>query len=314
MSLQKTTIGLTGATGFVGGSVLSEALTRNFNVKCFGRNHVPPIHGIKTFPLELGSEFDLTEQLLGVDCLIHCAARAHVMQDSSDSPRDTYLKFNTQATARLARQASASGVRQFIFLSSVKALGESTEGKPYTHDSPLNPEDDYGLSKALAEQSLKQLADETNMAITIIRPPLVYGVGVRANFASMMRLAAKNWPLPLGSISNNRSLVALDNLVDLIMTCVLEPKSFNKTFLVSDGDDISTSNLLFEMTAAYGHKPRLIPCPQRLLKVVTKIIGREAVAERLLGSLQVDISYTSDELGWYPKYKLANILKEMTRA
>lgn len=300
-------IGVTGATGFVGRRLVKQLQENNYELESLGR---------------LGTMyFDLLEQssiaslkLSNIDTLIHCAARAHVMDETLSDPLAAYLQFNTESTLRLATQAAAAGVRRFVYLSSVKVLGESTRiDEPFAYDSPLAPEDAYGISKARAEEGLREIAARTSMEVTIIRPPLVYGRGVKANFAAMMRLAGRNLPLPLASVRNKRSMVALDNLVDLIVTCVSHPTAGNQTFMVSDDSDVSTPELLSAMTRAYGKTPRLLPCPPSLLSLGASALGKRAVAERLLGSLQVDIEHTKQVLGWTPRVKLEDVLKEMAR-
>jgi len=236
-----------------------------------------------------------------VGVIVHIAARVHVMADTVADPLDEYRAVNVAGTLNLARQAAASGVKRFVFVSSIKVNGEATsESKAFRYDDTPTPEDPYSISKAEAESGLKQISAQTGMEVVIIRPPLVYGPGVKANFAAMMKLARINLPLPLGAIHNKRSLVALDNLVDLIVTCIEHPNAANQTFLVSDDQDVSTTELLQMMTRATGKTPRLIPVSVRWLKLVGKLTGKQAVVDRLCGNLQVDISHTKDTLGWAP--------------
>lgn len=307
-------IALTGGTGFVGGCLLERCRTDSLSVLSLGRTAVAGSSSDHVF-LDLGdASFDIEGSLRSVDVVIHCAARAHVMDETLDDPLAAYLQFNTESTLRLASQAAAAGVRRFVYLSSVKALGESTRiDEPFSYDSPLAPEDDYGISKARAEEGLREIAARTGMEVIIIRPPLVYGRGVKANFAAMMRLAGRNLPLPLASVRNKRSMVALDNLIDLIVTCISHKDAGNQTFMVSDDADVSTPELLSAMTRAYGKKPRLLPCPPTLLSLGAGLMGKRAVAERLLGSLRVDIEHTKRVLGWTPRVKLEDVLKEMAR-
>jgi len=303
-------IAITGATGFLGSSLVAELFSKNFEIREFGRSQY--CEKSEFHRLELIDFPDIGNQLRRVDTFVHCAARAHVMNETVDDPLVAYLQFNTDSTLRLALQAAAAGVKRFIYLSSIKALGESTSlGSPFSHDSPLAPEDDYGVSKARAEEGLRDIAERTGMEVTIIRPPLVYGKGVKANFAAMMALAKKNLPLPLGSIKNKRSMVALDNLVDLIVTCIDHENAGNRTFMVSDDKDVSTTELLQAMTRAHGKTPRLIPCPPPLIRLAANTLGKKAVSERILGSLQVDIQYTKEQLNWTPRVKMEDVLKEM---
>jgi len=295
---------VTGATGFVGRALiqclaadvqyLPIAVTRSKQVELSQDVRSVTVGGI-------ASDTDWTRALTGVDVVIHAAARVHVMNEQSFDPLAAFRKVNVEGTLNLARQAAAAGVKRFIFVSSIKVNGEGTApGKSYKADDAPEPMDSYGISKLEAEQGLRVIAAETGMAVVIIRPVLVYGPGVKANFLSMMRWLNKGVPLPFGAIYNKRSLVALDNLVDLIVTCIEHPAAANQTFLVSDGEDLSTSELLRRMGVALGKPARLLPVPSLLLKTGAAILGKQALAQRLCGSLQVDISKTRELLGWTP--------------
>jgi len=223
------------------------------------------------------------------------------MHETANDPLAEFRKVNVDGTLNLARQAAAAGVRRFIFISSIKVNGEgSALGAPYLADAKPAPADPYGISKMEAEQGLRALAAETGMEVVIIRPVLVYGPGVKANFRSMMSWLNKGVPLPLGAIHNQRSLVALDNLVDLIVTCIDHPAAANQTFLVSDGEDLSTTELLRRMGAALGKPARLLPVPAFMLQAGAALLGKRDMAQRLCGSLQVDISKTRELLNWTP--------------
>jgi nucleoside-diphosphate-sugar epimerase len=250
----------------------------------------------------LSSETDWTVALANVDQVVHLAARVHVMNDKSTDPFAEFRQVNVDGTAKLARQAAAAGVRRFVYLSSIKVNGEFTqEGRPFTADDAPAPEDPYGVSKHEAEQALRQIAADRGMEVVIIRPPLVYGPGVKANFESMMRWLARGVPLPLAAVTQNRrSLVALDNLVDLIVTCLNHPAAANQTFLVSDGEDLSTAQLLKRMGAAMGQPARLFYLPPTLLKLGASMLRRPGIYQRLCGSLQLDIAKTRQLLGWTP--------------
>ncbi len=288
---------LTGATGFVGRQIL-ECLPKTIHV--FGRSK--PERECVFFKGELDNKTDFSQALRGVDVVIHCAARAHVMNDTET---DLYEQINTFATLSLAKQAAALGAKRFIFISTIKVNGESTaDGSAFRFDDKQNPSDPYGVSKAKAEIGLQELAAKTGMDVVIIRPPLVYGPGVKANFAAMLKLAKKNLPLPLGAIQNKRSLVAVENLVDLVVTCIDHPAAANQTFLVSDDCDVSTTELLRLMTHASGKKPILLPIPVSWLKAMASLVGKQAVIDRLCGNLQVDISHTKQTLGWAPPITL----------
>jgi nucleoside-diphosphate-sugar epimerase len=301
-----TKVLLTGATGFVGSAVLRGLPS---STRVLGRRH--PGIPCEFIAGELTGVTDYSVPLTDVEVVIHCAARAHVMDEETTNPIEIYRQVNTYATLKLARQAAELGVKRFIFISSIKVNGESTSaGKPFNATDSANPHDAYGISKAEAENGLWEIGRETGMAITVIRPPLVYGPGVKANFAALLKIAGKNLPLPLGAIRNARSLVALPNLVEVIIRCIDHPGAINKTFLVSDGIDISTSELLNQMTLAWGKSPRLLPVPVKFLDFCLKLIGKSAISERLFGSLQVDISSTCSQLDWIPQPLLQETLRQ----
>ena len=252
---------------------------------------------------DLGPESDWSALLTGapIDCVIHLAARVHVMNDRAQDPLADFRRANTAGTLQLARQAALAGVRRFVYVSSIKVNGEETlPGRPFVPRVTEAPRDAYGISKFEAERGLAELSRDTGMELVVVRPPLVYGPGVRANFLSMMRWIKRGVPLPLGAIDNRRSLVALDNLVDLLILCGQHPAAAGKTFLVSDGEDLSTTELLRRMGSALGKPARLIPCPSALLTGGAALLGRAGVARRLCGSLQVDVSETREVLGWKP--------------
>lgn len=295
---------ITGATGFVGARLLSTicglgrhdvvAATRRSDFSAPASATIVEVDGLL-------ADTQWTEALRGVDVVVHCAARVHVMNETSGDPLAEFRKVNVDGALNLARQAVAAGVKRFIFLSSIKVNGEGTEpGRPYRPEDVPSPQDPYGVSKMEAEKGLRALAAESGLEVVIIRPVLVYGPGVKANFLSMMRWLDKGVPLPLGAINNRRSLVAIDNLVDLIMTCIDHPAAANQTFLVSDGDDVSTSQLLVKMARALGVSPRLLPIPGGLISLAASLLGKKSISQRLCGSLQVDISKNSTLLGWSP--------------
>lgn len=305
---------VTGATGFVG-SALVRRLAEKMPVRAAARSReaLDRLHlSGGCFPGDLSSAQDWGPAMDGVDCLIHCAARVHVMAEDALDPLAEFRRVNVDGTMQLARQAAASGIRRFIFISSIKVNGEHTlKNQAFFADQLPAPLDPYGVSKREAEDGLRALAKETGMEVVIIRPPLVYGPGVKANFRAMMKALWRGLPLPLGSVvENRRSLVALDNLVDLIVTCIDHPAAANQTFLVSDGEDLSTAGLLQRMGDALGRPARLIPVPPMLLMVGAKIIGRSGVAQRLCGSLQVDISKTRELLDWSPPVSVGEALRK----
>lgn len=312
---------VTGANGFVGHAILKK-LTEIEGYKSSGAVRMVALNQATSRPkifnignLEEGG--DWSEALNGQQVVIHTAARTHIMDDAVVDPLMEYRKVNVEGTLHLAKQAASAGVRRFIFLSSIKVNGESTvTGSSFKYTDRAMPEDPYGVSKAEAEDGLWQISKDTGMEIVIIRPPLVYGPGVKANFASMMRLASKNFPLPLGAVYNRRSMVALDNLISLIVTCIDHPQAANQLFLVSDDRDVSTTELLRMMTHAFGKKARLIPIPMSWIQSGASLLGKKAVADRLRGSLQVDITHTKETLGWRPpvtiEQQLAKIAASMS--
>ena len=322
---------VTGAAGFVGSSLISNLLVNNYQVSAFVREVSPlfpdavkQISGLLQdlvidFPIYKGPAIEKRKQLVAVleniDVLVHSAARVHIMGDSSADPLAEFRKVNTAGTLNLARQAADAGVKRFIFISSVKVNGEMTEqGRSFRPNDEYIPDDPYGLSKYEAEQGLLAIARETGMEVVIIRPPLVYGPNVKANFASMMKWINKGIPLPFGAIHNQRSLVALDNLVNFIIHCIDHPRAANEIFLISDGEDVSTTTLLRKVADAFGKKPRLIPIPVYLMTFAAKLIGKGDVANRLFGSLQVDSSKARDLLGWKPVTTMDEQLKKTAEA
>jgi nucleoside-diphosphate-sugar epimerase len=307
---------LTGASGFVGRCLVNELLESEHQVTAVLRKHAvgddtrASLRVIADFACSL----NCGTLLNGQEVVIHCAARVHVINDASSDPLTEFRKVNVDGTLNLARQAAAAGVRRFIFISSIKVNGEGTVlGAPYYADAKPAPADPYGVSKMEAEQGLRALATETRMEVVIIRPVLVYGPGVKANFLSMMRWLNKGVPLPFGAIDNQRSLVALDNLVDLIVTCIDHPAAANQTFLVSDVEDLSTTELLRRMGTALGKPARLLPVPSRLIEVGAAILGKQALAQRLCGSLQVDISKTRELLNWTPPVSVDEALRKTAK-
>jgi nucleoside-diphosphate-sugar epimerase len=264
---------------------------------------------------DLHGQTDWSAALAGCRVVVHLAARVHVMQDNLANPLAEYRRVNVQGTLNLSLQAAAAGVKRFVFISSVKVNGESTPlAQPFTPADAPAPQDDYGLSKHEAEQALWQVARDTGMEVVIIRPPLVYGPGVKGNFARMVQWVRRGVLLPLGAVHNRRSLVALDNLVDFIALCAnpeRSPQAANQTFLVSDGDDMSTTELLRRLAGAYGVPTRLLPVPASWLNAAARLAGKGAVAERLLGSLQVDASRVRDLLDWTPPVSMHEQFKTM---
>lgn len=309
---------LTGANGFVGQAVLARLTAQPaFDLVAVSRRRASGLPAGVAYAQIAGVEADTAWRsvLQGVQVVIHAAARVHVMNDKVADPLAEFRKVNVDGTLNLARQAVAAGVKRFIFISSIKVNGESTApGKPYSAETQPEPVDSYGISKLEAELALEALAAETGLEVVIIRPPLVYGPGVKANFLSMLRWLSKGIPLPLGAVHNRRSLVALDNLVDLIATCIEHSAAANQTFLVSDGEDLSTSQLLRRMGVALGRPARLAPVPMWLLEAGAALLGKRALAQRLCGSLQVDISKTRELLNWSPPLGVDEALRRTAKS
>jgi len=292
-------LALTGSSGFVGGALMQRLLDSGTEVLTIGHRAG---QGIQVTYDTLISTDGVSRQLSQCDVLVHAGARVHVMDEVHQSPLLIYREVNVQKTLSLAQKAASCGIRRFIFVSSVKVNGEDTGAThPFTvHQAPA-PLDPYGISKMEAEEGLRQIARETGMEVVVVRPPLVYGPGVKANFATLMRAVQRGLPLPLGAITNNRrSLVALDNLVDLLITCIDHPAAANETFLVSDGEDLSTADLLRRMARAMNAPLRLLPVPSALLQLGAGLMGKGDMAQRLLGSLRVDITHTRETLDWTP--------------
>lgn len=307
----------TGATGFVGRAVVG---------RCAAEPGIEARAAVRTTPVlppraldavtvgEIGPATDWTRALAAVDAVVHCAARVHVMRDTATDPLAEFRRVNVEGTLNLARQTHAAGARRFVFLSSIKVNGEGTEGRaPYRADDEPAPVDAYGISKREAEDALRVLASQTGLEVVIIRPVLVYGPGVKGNFLSMLRWLQRGVPLPLGAIRNSRSMVALDNLVDLIVTAVRHPAAAQRTFLVSDGDDVSTSELLRRMAGCLGTRAHLLPVPPPALRAALRVVGKGGMAQRLCDSLQVDIGPTIRDLSWTPPVDVTEGLRRTAR-
>jgi nucleoside-diphosphate-sugar epimerase len=299
---------ITGASGFIGGA-LTVQLARHarFAVRAAIRrtDWRPPAGVEATIVGDLTSGSDWRSALAGVRCVVHAAARVHVMEDHAQNALAEYRRVNVEGTLSLARQAADAGVQRFIFLSSIKVNGESTApANPFRASDPALPLDDYGVSKLEAEAALAVVCAATGIELVVIRPPLVYGPGVGANFQRLMRWVNKGVPLPFAAVENRRSLVGIDNLVDLIRACIRHPAAAGQVLLASDDEDVSTPELIRKLAAAMSVRARLIAVPPVMLRIAAGLTGRSAAMSRLCDSLQVDISATRNTLAWTPPLSL----------
>lgn len=298
---------LTGASGFVGGALAEKLLQQGRTVRAIGRR--APREPIPFFEGAIDDPVVLQEALEAVDCVVHLAGRAHQLRNTSRDPLRSFMAANCDVSASLARQAAAAGVRRFIFISSIGVNGAVTYGTPFTEGSVPAPHSDYARSKYEAEIALRTVAKESGLELVIIRPPLVYGPDAPGNFGTLLRWIDKGIPLPLGAIHNKRSLVGIGNLVDLIACCIDHPAATNQVFLAGDGEDLSTTELLRGVAKAMGKRAKLIPVPAGVLRVGATLVGKKDMAQRLLGSLQVDISKTCEVLDWKPPYTVEEGLR-----
>ena len=299
---------VTGASGFVGRALVARfvALQQGEVMAMTRVNPVNPVPGAAYLPVgDLALQTHWPAALDGVDTIVHAAARVHIINDRSAKSIHEFERVNVTPTLQLARHAAAIGVRRFVFLSSIGVNGVQTDiGTAFSESDKPNPHNAYALSKLKAERGLLEISAQTGLDVVIIRPPLVYGPGVRANFAALMHAVQAGWPLPLGAVHNQRSLVALDNLVDFVLACVAHPNAANQTFLVSDGDDVSSPELVRGLARAAGRSARLLPVPAGVLWALAGVIGKREFMQRLCGSLRVDISKAHQMLDWTPKISL----------
>jgi len=306
---------VTGATGFVGGAVARALLKQDGAetiVTAVRRlSSALPVEIKQVLVGDLLADTDYSAALKGVDVVIHAAARVHIMGDNAGGSLAEFRRVNVDGTLNFARQAAAAGVKRFVFISSIKVNGESTDaGQAFTPNDIVTTQDAYALSKWEAEQGLFDLGHKTGMEIVVIRPPLIYGPGVKANFKKMIAWVKRGVPLPLGAAHNKRSLVALDNLVDFIVLCTHHPKAANQIFLISDHEDVSTTELIQKVAKAMGKKAYLLPVPVGLMIFMAKLLGKEDIAYRLFGSLQVDSSKARELLDWKPVITMDEQLKK----
>lgn len=293
---------VTGANGFIGRALWKALHLAGYQVRPAMR--IPTQYHAISNQTIVGDITETTlwhEALQNITVVIHLAARVHVMNDTAIDSLAEFRKANVDATLNLARQAANAGVKRFIFLSSIKVNGEATRPEhPFSTDDTPTPTDAYGISKQEAEEALRSLASSTGMEIVIIRSPLVYGPGVRANFLNLMKLVKTGLPLPLGAIHSRRSMVALDNLIDLLITCTYHPAASGKTFMVSDDNDVNITQLLRMLACAMGKRSILLSVPVRIITVTAALLGKSAMTNRIIDSLQVDITQTKSILDWKP--------------
>ena len=304
---------VTGATGFVGRELTSRLVALG-HVHVQGLTRLDPVKPVKGVQYFAGGDIVFQNQwqppLNGVHTLVHTAARAHVLDECADDPLTEFRRVNVYGSLRIAEQAVAMGVRRFIFISSIGVNGvQSMPNHPFSEADEPAPHNAYAVSKWEAEQGLLRISGETGLEVVIIRPPLVYGPRAPGNFGSLMRAVQRSWPLPLGAVHNQRSLVALDNLVDFIITCTTHPQAANQTFLVSDGQDLSTTELIRGMAMAAGISARLLPVPVWALQAGARLLGKGDAVQRLCGNLQVDISKARSLLGWVPPVSVSEGLR-----
>lgn len=304
---------ITGASGFLGRALLNRLLTEQHIVVTAtvrkGFDDRPA--GVREAVVgDISGDTDWSHALIGADTVIHCAARVHMLKDSASDPLESFRQVNRDGTLALARQAARAGVRRFVFLSTIGVNGGETQELPFSAEDPPAPHSPYAISKYEAELGLADIAADTGMEVVIIRPPLVYGAGAPGNFRSMVKWLSRGVPLPLGSVTNMRSYVALDNLVDLIVLCIEHPAAAGRVFVVCDGEDLSTTDFLRRTAAAMGLRARLWPVPMAWLRLAATLIGKPELGQRLCGSLQIDARPTQQILGWSPAVSVDAGLKK----
>ena len=305
----KNDILITGANGFIGQNI-KKALHKR-NIVSIVKSNNNSSKSTQTFEVDLSKKFDISSHLKNVDVVIHTAGKTESINVKSNKVLQEFNDINVRATKLLAEQAAKNGVSRFIFISSIKVNGENTnKRKAFTSNDRAYPADLYAKTKLEAELELKKISSKTGMKFVIIRPPLVYGQDVKGNFANLIKLIKKNIPLPLGRIKNQRSIIAIDNLVSLIINCIDNPKAANQLFLCSDGEDLSTSELITKIAKSVGKKPLLLPTPTLALSIFAFIFGKKMLIERLKGSLQIDISSTCKILNWKPVISVDDALKK----
>lgn len=301
---------VTGASGFVGQSVCAALKAQGHLFVASSRRATSSQDPSYLQIQSLSAETDWSAGFDDVDAVIHLAARTHVMKDTVSDPLAAYRKANVAATVNLARQAVKAGVRRFVYVSSIKVNGESTSPDAAFRDTDMpSPEDEYALSKLEAEQALWEIAGKTGLEVVIVRPPLVYGPGVKANFANLLKIVDSGMPLPFGAIHNDRSLIYVGNLADALIVCATHPAAKGKTYVVSDGEDVSTSQLIASLATALGRPNRNYPVPVSLMRFAARLVGKAGAIDRLTQSLVVDSAGIRRDLDWLPPYNMADGLR-----
>jgi len=307
-------VAVTGANGFIGTALTHKLCEKGYDVRGIVRSKERSLNRnsrLEIFAVgEINSDTNWNDALKGIDVVIHLASRVHKLNDASINPLAEYRRVNTDGTQRLAEISARAGVKRLIFISTIKVNGEKTAGDAFTENHLAHPQDPYAISKWEAEQALHNISDATGLEIVILRLPLVYGQGVKANFLRLLDMVNKNIPLPLSMVNNKRSMIYIGNLVDAIIRCIEHPDAVNKTFLVSDGQDVSTPELIRMIAGAMGKKAKLFPCPLSLLKMIGKVAGKSDEIERLTGSLQIDTAKIRRELSWTPPFTMEQGLRK----
>lgn len=308
---------VTGANGFIGSSLVERLAVQGYSVVAAVRKQHDSsfrANGVKVVAVgNVDAHTDWQPALANVKVVVHLAARAHILSETEADALSVYRAVNRDGTLHMARMAARAGVRRFVFVSSIGVNGNQTDALAFSDQDPPAPHNDYALSKWEAEQGLHTISAETGMEVVILRPPLVYGPGVKANFLRLMQLVERGWPLPLGAVHNRRSLIYLGNLISAIAVCLEHPAAAGKTFLVSDGEDVSTPDLIRLIAGEMGRPARLLPVPAPLIRLFAVAVGKRAEADRLLGSLVIDGSKLMDECGWRPPYSLHEGIRETVR-